>query len=175
MLSFSGLRLAVFFCRLLSWASNNQVSFWSLANKITCKKDIEDINRYLTRKNCKFMLIYCGECPACVLYMLSNKLLIELLQTWEFALFSDTISLNYKAMQFQKQIKKYIIPLVSLEWHDHNSIKMTPSVWLDLILVNCSEFFAWEQKSMILRNKRNICSPMKLIVAVTVYFNFYSR
>lgn len=81
MLSFSGLRLAVFFCRLLSWASNNQVSFWSLANKITCKKDIEDINRYLTRKNCKFMLIYCGECPACVLYMLSNKLLIELLQT----------------------------------------------------------------------------------------------
>lgn len=30
---------------LLSWASNNQVSFWSLANKITCKKDIEDINR----------------------------------------------------------------------------------------------------------------------------------
>ena len=111
MLSFSGLRLAVFFCRLLSWASNNQVSFWSLANKITCKKDIEDINRYLTRKNCKFMLIYCGECPACVLYMLSNKLLIEPLQTWEFALFSDTISLNYKAKQFQKQIKKYVIPL----------------------------------------------------------------
>ena len=33
-------------CRLLSWASNNQVSFWSLANKITCKKDLEDINRY---------------------------------------------------------------------------------------------------------------------------------
>ncbi|CAH3153571.1 unnamed protein product, partial [Porites evermanni] len=33
------------FCRLLSWASNNQVSFWSLANKVTCKKDIEDINR----------------------------------------------------------------------------------------------------------------------------------
>lgn len=30
---------------LLSWASNNQVSFWSLANKMTCKKDIEDINR----------------------------------------------------------------------------------------------------------------------------------
>lgn len=31
--------------RLLSWTSNNQVSFWSLAAKITCKKDIEDINR----------------------------------------------------------------------------------------------------------------------------------
>ena len=36
-------------------------------------------------------------------------------------------------MQFQKQSKKYIIPLASLEWRDHNSIKMTPSVWLDLI------------------------------------------
>lgn len=30
---------------LLSWASSNQVSFWSLATKITCKKDIEDILR----------------------------------------------------------------------------------------------------------------------------------
>lgn len=30
---------------LLSWASSNQVSFWSLANNITCKKDIEDIKR----------------------------------------------------------------------------------------------------------------------------------
>ena len=58
-------------------------------------------------------------------------------------------------MQFQKQSKKYIIPLASIEWRDHNSFKMTPSVWLDLILENCSEFFASEQKSMILRNKRN--------------------
>ena len=74
-------KIGSLFCRLLSWASNNQVSFWSLANKVTCKKDIEDINRYLTRKKSYFMLIYCGECPACVLYMLSNKLLIEPLQT----------------------------------------------------------------------------------------------
>lgn len=62
-------------------------------------------------------------------------------------------------MQFQKQSQKYIIPLASLEWYDHNtSIKMTASVWLDLILVNCSEFFASEQKSMMLIKKQNTCT-----------------
>lgn len=35
----------IYYFSLLSWTSNNQVSFWSLAAKITCKKDIEDINR----------------------------------------------------------------------------------------------------------------------------------
>ena len=117
-LSFFWFKIGGLFCRLLSWASNNQVSFWSLANKITCKKGIEDINRYLTRKNCRFMLIYCGECPACVLYLLSNKLLIKPLQTWEFALFSDAIAPPQK---------------VKLSWWITNE-KYFPawSVWADI-------------------------------------------